>query len=433
MLFAVFVVAAAASCINVGKALQKEGTKRLPRLVLDARVLGTYARDPTWALGMALDVLGGLLMVLAISLAPVSLVQPVAAGGVAVLAVFSHFRLGERLDAREWAGVALAVVGTVGIGAVAEEEQQDAPPAAEMTKTRVVLGVALVAVMLAAPSRLSRGAAASKASPGGAGGATTGSAGPLNGGGGGGGGGGGKKIVGLVGVGQGIPHHLRHSHLAAHAPAGAIAIGAGSDGGGHAASARAHHHHRGPPSDRAREAIAGARSGVFFSLSATSVKIGFLAGAATGSRLVFPLVGALASVGLTAVGLVCQTRGLKDGNSVVVCTCGNVAQMVSSALFGVLCLGEKLPSTSRGRGAWLASWTAILAGVVMISGLKISEDLHVGDGFGVEALRGKARRAGARVTREVREGLGGVGGLGGSAGCSARRPSRGGGGSSTRA
>ena len=221
MLFAVFVVAAAASCINVGKALQKEGTKRLPRLVLDARVLGTYARDPTWALGMALDVLGGLLMVLAISLAPVSLVQPVAAGGVAVLAVFSHFRLGERLDAREWAGVALAVVGTVGIGAVAEEEQQDAPPAAEMTKTRVVLGVALVAVMLAAPSRLSRGAAASKASIGGAGGATTGSAGPLNGSGGGGGGGGGKKIVGLVGVGQGIPHHLRHAHLAAHAPAGA--------------------------------------------------------------------------------------------------------------------------------------------------------------------------------------------------------------------
>ena len=112
----------------------------------------------------------------------------------------------------------------------------------------------------------------------------------------------------------------------------------------------------------AREAIAGARSGVFFSLSATSVKIGFLAGAATGSRLVFPLVGALASVGLTAVGLVCQTRGLKDGNSVVVCTCGNVAQMVSSALFGVLCLGEKLPSTSRGaaRGsrAGPPSWRA---------------------------------------------------------------------------
>ena len=113
----------------------------------------------------------------------------------------------------------------------------------------------------------------------------------------------GKKIVGLVGVGQGAPHHLRHSHLAAHAPAGAIAIGAEVTAAGtpralaRIITAR----------PIAREAIAGARSGVFFSLSATSVKIGFLAGAATGS--VFPLVGALASVGLTAVGLRARRGG----------------------------------------------------------------------------------------------------------------------------
>ena len=58
-LFAVLVVAVAASCINVGKALQKEGTKKLPRLVLDRKVLATYFQDSTWAAGMALDVCGG--------------------------------------------------------------------------------------------------------------------------------------------------------------------------------------------------------------------------------------------------------------------------------------------------------------------------------------------------------------------------------------
>ena len=107
--FAVFIVAVAASCINVGKALQKQGTKNLPRLVLDPKVIGTYLSDETWAAGMALDVFGGLLMVAAIARAPVSVVQAVAAGGVAVLAVYSHYKLGETLQAKEWAGVALAV------------------------------------------------------------------------------------------------------------------------------------------------------------------------------------------------------------------------------------------------------------------------------------------------------------------------------------
>lgn len=107
---AVLIVASAAACINVGKALQKQGTRGLPRLVLDRKVLGTYLQDRTWATGLALDVLGGVLMVAAIARAPVSLVQPVAAGGVAVLAVFSHLVMEEKLRASEWAGVAAAMV-----------------------------------------------------------------------------------------------------------------------------------------------------------------------------------------------------------------------------------------------------------------------------------------------------------------------------------
>jgi hypothetical protein len=50
-------------------------------------VLATYFKDKTWSTGLGLDVVGGILMVAAIARAPVSLVQPVAAGGVAVLAV----------------------------------------------------------------------------------------------------------------------------------------------------------------------------------------------------------------------------------------------------------------------------------------------------------------------------------------------------------
>ena len=339
-LFAVLVVAVAASCINVGKVLQKEGTKKLPRLVLDRKVLATYFQDSTWAAGMALDVCGGLLMVVAISRAPVSLVQPVAAGGVAVLAVFSHFRLGEKLEPRAWAGVAASVVGTVGIGLTSEDQ-----PPAELSTFRYLLGAALIAAMLALPAHLADRAGRRRARDG-------------------------KKIVGLVGVGVGTPHHLRH---------GALASGASGAPG----------RDRG----RAEEVVAGAQAGTFFSLSAIACKIGFIFGSRSGSWLAMAL-GAAASFALTGAGLVCQTRGLKDGNSVVVCTCGNVAQMVTAVVFGVVVLGERLPSRGGGLRTWLMSWTLILVGVVAISGVSV-EDLPVKD-------IGDAAR-----------GLGGLGGLSG--------------------
>jgi uncharacterized protein (DUF697 family) len=39
-----------------------------------------------------------------------------------------------------------------------------------------------------------------------------------------------------------------------------------------------------------------------------------------------------ASVGLTSLGFALQTRGLKDGNTVVVCTCAAVAAMITGTL-----------------------------------------------------------------------------------------------------
>ncbi|EEH52103.1 uncharacterized protein MICPUCDRAFT_53682 [Micromonas pusilla CCMP1545] len=93
---AVLIVAVAASCVNVGKALQKQGTKSLPREI-SLVTLPTYLADATWRRGLVLDICGGLLMVVALAIAPVSLVQPVASGGVAVLAVYSHVHLEEKL------------------------------------------------------------------------------------------------------------------------------------------------------------------------------------------------------------------------------------------------------------------------------------------------------------------------------------------------
>jgi hypothetical protein len=56
---------------------------------------------------------GWALYILALRLAPLSLVQTVSAGGLALLAVLAQRAEGARLPRREWVGVALAVVGLV--------------------------------------------------------------------------------------------------------------------------------------------------------------------------------------------------------------------------------------------------------------------------------------------------------------------------------
>ena len=55
----------------VGKAMQKQGTRSLPRLRLDAAVLQRYVRCRPWVAGISLDVAGALLMVAAVAQAPV--------------------------------------------------------------------------------------------------------------------------------------------------------------------------------------------------------------------------------------------------------------------------------------------------------------------------------------------------------------------------
>ena len=358
-LFAVLVVAVAASCINVGKALQKEGTKRLPRFALDRKVVATYFKDTTWAAGMGMDVCGGLLMVVAISIAPVSLVQPVAAGGVAVLAVFSHFRLNEKLENKAWAGVAATVCGTIGIGWTAEEQPGDET----VSLTRIALGAFLIACVLTYQSALlTRGTGTGPGSetPGKKR-ASSASARLL--------GLGGRSSRRIVGVGGGTPHHLREQFLKGQVVHDSIIATAPYVGT--------------RKETRVLEINAGFRSGTFFSLSASACKVGFLLSRRGHHPSLCALAGLGASVALTGAGLVCQTKGLKDGNSVIVVTCGNVAQMVVAVVFGVVVLGERLPGRASGfffvpfvkLGAWFASWSLILSGVVWISGVDFARDL----------------------------------------------------------
>ena len=389
----------ASTSINIGKALQKKGTKSLPKLTFKKDVLKTYFSNETWKLGLGLDIIGGLMMIVALAIAPVSVVQPVSAGGVAILAGFSHVFLDEKLREKEWIGVWCAVLGTIGIGWTTGGNvaiKKDGKGEESIVSTwRYVLGVFVVlgSTYLCAPSS--------------AAGSNVGSGGVLA-----------PAGSGKAGGSNAASNATPSSTTAMTTTKSDVTPGTTPQkGSGH--GNKNDHFLKSPPTkesmnasmmmttppkkdksdkkdksenansvefkqQRIRDILAGARAGALFSLSASSVKLGFQ----LSRRLAFiwALIGLAASVSLTALGLFSQTKGLKEGNAVVVVCSGNVAQMVTAIPFGVLCLGESLPGIGFLFGSnggsefgffhnafkflvWAFSWWLILFGVVIVSGL----------------------------------------------------------------
>ena len=95
--------------IGGGYALQHEAASKLPPLTLRRPLhsLGLLARHRRWAVGFLLGVAGWVLYVVALRLAPLSLVQAASAGGIGVLALRGRLGPAERL------GVGAALGGLV--------------------------------------------------------------------------------------------------------------------------------------------------------------------------------------------------------------------------------------------------------------------------------------------------------------------------------
>ena len=109
LLFAI----ASTVAINGGYALQHATASRLPPLSLrhPLQSLSALGREPRWLVGFLGGIGGWVLYVLALRLAPLSLVQAAAAGGIGVLALGVG-----RLTTRQIAGVTSAFLGLVLLG-----------------------------------------------------------------------------------------------------------------------------------------------------------------------------------------------------------------------------------------------------------------------------------------------------------------------------
>lgn len=112
------VAGSSAAALNWGWVAQHTAAGALPRLSLRRPLvsLGLLFRERAWLGGLAAGLVGWVLYVAALALAPLSLVQAVSAGGVGLLALFAQRTSGTRLTRRELAGVAAAMGGLAALG-----------------------------------------------------------------------------------------------------------------------------------------------------------------------------------------------------------------------------------------------------------------------------------------------------------------------------
>jgi hypothetical protein len=109
---------ASACALNWGYLREHGAASRLPRLSIrrPLRALRLLLSSRGWLGGFFWETLGFGLYVAALALAPLALVQAVAAGGIGILALFVARVSGVGLDGRERAGVAVSLGGLVLLG-----------------------------------------------------------------------------------------------------------------------------------------------------------------------------------------------------------------------------------------------------------------------------------------------------------------------------
>ncbi|XP_040997361.1 probable magnesium transporter NIPA9 isoform X2 [Juglans microcarpa x Juglans regia] len=301
----IFLTLAATAGNNIGKVLQKKGTLILPPLSFKFKVIRAYAFNKTWAVGFLMDIFGALLMLRALSQAPlnfwmhimlllddfltlasffmmssqVSVIQPVSGCGLAILSVFSHFYLKEVMNAIDWVGITLA-----GIGVGAGGEEQEATVISIFHLPWLAFIVAILFVLLNGWLRIYK-------------------------------------------------RQRKEQEMMEY--------------------------------EVVEEIIYGLESGILFGMASVISKMGFVFLEQGFHRMLVPICISI-SVSCSGTGFYYQTRGLKHGRAIVVATCAAVASIVTGVLAGMLALGEQLPEAPTARVSLLLGWFLIIIGVVLL-------------------------------------------------------------------
>jgi drug/metabolite transporter (DMT)-like permease len=154
----------AATAYNFGIILEKRALERLPDIDVRRAVslVRTVLAAPEWLAGFALTLCGLAFQVIVLTFEPVTVVQPVAAGGIVVILVLSRLVLHEHLGGGELGCIALMAISVVMLALSADGSAAAAGhsvSAVWMTATAVpscLIGLLVAARALRAASRKHR-------------------------------------------------------------------------------------------------------------------------------------------------------------------------------------------------------------------------------------------------------------------------------------
>jgi drug/metabolite transporter (DMT)-like permease len=106
---------AAALLTNLASLLKHRGCQRADPVCIHAplRSVRALAESPLFAAGWGLAAVAWLIHVAALSMAPISVVQAILAGGAVLLAVMAQRLFGDRIERRQWLALALSAAGLV--------------------------------------------------------------------------------------------------------------------------------------------------------------------------------------------------------------------------------------------------------------------------------------------------------------------------------
>jgi drug/metabolite transporter (DMT)-like permease len=130
----------AAACYEVAYVVQAAEARAVGTAhALRASLLARLAGRPRWLAATVLSLLGAGLQVLALGHAPLSVVQPVLAGGLILLLGLSRLVLGERSGRREATGVIAVLAGVIAVAAAHPPHVGRTPPGAALAAELVLL------------------------------------------------------------------------------------------------------------------------------------------------------------------------------------------------------------------------------------------------------------------------------------------------------